>query len=435
MIKLIKISLITAMLATSGFAATGVNLQDGGEVQQGATVNFKNQPLTLAENKSLDVYGSLTGTGIIECAGTGTVNIHGPKYQKDDTNKSTILTAVKMTDLTVHTLDESKQGSIDDTVTVNPPETLKKIGADFATYAKDLDDTNLIYVANAGGSDTDCVGGTSTATVIAAALANAITDPVISGLNPSGLVMTNKLKFSGNNSGFTEQQVTIGTPEITADVEYANVNSIFPVETTIEDGSKLTISDTGDVSLNNALTVKGTRKVLIADPNVEVDSTHGELYIKGKLVVTSGTTLTLDSNIEKVKAVATSNYPRVITWPLGSFENEMTTDSNGTITDGIFTYTQEADGAPYERTHGAFLSNTIGTGSGFTRSWFESTQDDTLLMITVYGKGDTDAGKMSTSQYIKETTGKPSYISSGNLTLSVSASTAYSTEGDDTTGI
>ena len=106
--KFTKLILTTAVFATSGFATTIAELQNGGKVESGATIDFQGQTLTLAGNASLDVFGDLIGTGTIKC-GTGKVKVYGNAYKEDAANKDAILAAARLTGLTVHTLDESNK--------------------------------------------------------------------------------------------------------------------------------------------------------------------------------------------------------------------------------------------------------------------------------------------------------------------------------------
>ncbi|MDO4975157.1 MAG: hypothetical protein Q4E61_02425 [Alphaproteobacteria bacterium] len=366
--KFTKLILTTAVFATSGFATTIAELQNGGEVKSGATIDFQGQTLTLAENASIDVYGDLTGTGTINCSGTGQVNVYGNAYKEDAMNRDDILTAAGLSDLTVHTLDESNKGSIAETITVEPSSALNKTNSDLASYASGIDETHLVYVANSDGSDTKCVGKTGSALEIKASLANA--DASISGLMPSALVVENKLKFSGDNSGFTGKTVTIGTTETPAEVEYASAKSAFQADTTVENDSKLVISDANDINLSKNLVINGTKKVLKADNSIELENSHGTLNVKGKLVLENGAKLTLGKAYEEVNAEHTYDYPQVMTWPAGTFDTPMTTSdgtdgwTSGTIHDSVFSYTKSADGI-YTRTHQYPIDSTGKALSSF----------------------------------------------------------------------
>ena len=322
--KFTKLILTTAVFATSGFAATIAELQNGGEVKSGATIDFQGQTLTLAENASLDVYGDLTGTGTIKC-GTGKVNVYGNAYKEDGTNKDAILTAAILTGLTVHTLDESNKGSIAETITVEPSSALIKTNADLASYAAGIDENHLVYVANSDGSDTKCVGKTDSALEIKASLANA--DASIPGLTPSALVVENKLKFSGDNSGFTGKTVTIGTTENPAEVEYASAKSAFQADTTVENGSKLTITPTEEVTLSKNLVINGSNKFSLNETKDQVlhEVSGGYLNVTGKLIIPSGVKLQLGTEYEASPiAENPSEYPKVMSWPVGSFSGELT---------------------------------------------------------------------------------------------------------------
>ena len=325
--KFMKLMLTSAVLVTTGMASTIADFQDGGVVEAGAVIEFKDQELTLTQDKFLDVYGSLTGTGIINCSGNGKVNVYGSIYKQNDANADAIKTAVAIGSITaVHTIDETNKGSIADTITVTPPEALNKTDADLAVYASGLGATDLVYVANSEGTETKCVGGTGEATTIPAALANAATDSAIEGLTPTSLLMENKLKFTGNNSGFNQKAVRIGTTETPADVEYAGENSAFLAETTVESGSKLTISSPEGVTLTKDLTVNGSSSFKLNENQDEIikDIKNGRLIVTGKLIIGPGTTLTLGKEMFSPIAENPSDYPKVMTWPVGSFSNTLT---------------------------------------------------------------------------------------------------------------
>ena len=417
--KFTKLILTTAVFATSGFATTIAELQNGGEVKSGATIDFQGQTLTLAENASLDVYGDLTGTGTIKC-GTGKVNVYGNAYKEDGTNKDAILTAAILTGLTVHTLDESNKGSIAETITVEPSSALIKTNADLASYAAGIDENHLVYVANSDGSDTKCVGKTDSALEIKASLANA--DASIPGLTPSALVVENKLKFSGDNSGFTGKTVTIGTTENPAEVEYASAKSAFQADTTVENDSKLVISDANDITLSKNLVISGAKKVLKADKSIELGSSHGVLNVKGKLVLESGAKLTLGKAYEEVNAEHTYDYPQVMTWPAGTFDTAMTTSdgsdgwTSDTIHDSVFSYTQDSDGN-YVRAHqykwndnwAKFEIGTITTGTlnyaGNRNFTLTRTTNNINLILTGYNynipvQGNSTTGIYYTTNYV-----------------------------------
>ncbi len=286
---------------------------------------FMVKTLTLSQGKSLDVYGSLTGTGTIKCSGDGKVNVYGSIYRQDDTNKNAILTATGLSEFSVYILDESNKGHIDDTITVVPAEALNKTNADLATYASSHTDTDLVYVANSSQDVTKCIGKTTSVIEIPAALGNA--DASIEGLIPSSLVMENKLKFTGDNSGFSEKTVTIGTTDTLADVEYATPTSAFQTDTTVEKGSKLTISPTEGLTLSKNLTINGSSKFSLNEAQDEVirDIQGGSLVVTGKLTLKSGCILTLGSEYDDSPiAENPSEYPKVMSWPVGSFSNELT---------------------------------------------------------------------------------------------------------------
>ena len=103
---------------------------------------------------------------------TGKVNVYGNAYKEDSRNKDKILTIAGLSDLTVHTPDESNKGSIAETITVNPSDALNKTNTDLASYASGLDEIYLVYVAS-DGINTKCVGKTDSALEINASLANA----------------------------------------------------------------------------------------------------------------------------------------------------------------------------------------------------------------------------------------------------------------------
>ncbi len=324
--KFTKLILTSAIISTSGFATDIANFQNGGEVQSGASINFHGQTLTLSEGKSLDVYGSLTGTGTIKCSGDGKVNVYGNTYKQDDENKDAILSATGLSEFAVHTLDESNKGSIDDTITVVPAEALNKTNADLATYASSHADTDLVYVANSSGDVTKCIGRTASVIEVPVALGNA--NASIEGLIPSSLVMENKLKFTGDNSGFKEGTVTIGTTDTPADVEYATVDSAFQTDTTVEKGSKLTISPTEGLTLSKNLTINGSSKFILNETQDQIirgNTEGGSLVVTGKLTLKSGCILTLGSEYDDSPiAENPSEYPKVMSWPKGSFSNELT---------------------------------------------------------------------------------------------------------------
>ena len=323
--KFTKLILTSAITATSGFASDMANFQDGGEVQTGATIDFQGQTLTLSEGKSLDVYGSLTGTGTIKCSGDGKVNVYGNTYKQDDTNKDAILSATGLSEFAVHTLDETNKGHIDETVIVDPAEALNKTNADLATYASSHTATDLVYVANSSGTDTKCVGKTDAALEVSVALGNA--NASIEGLVPSSLVMENKLKFTGDNSGFKEGTVTIGTIDNPAEVEYATPISAFQTDTTVEKGSKLTISPTEGLTLSKDLTVNGSSKFSLNEAQDKVirDIQGGALVVNGKLIIPSGTKLQLGTEYDNSPIAGNpSEYPKVMSWPVSSFSNPLT---------------------------------------------------------------------------------------------------------------
>ena len=60
--KLLQISLLTALLATSGFATSELELQDGAVVKSGVTLTLeKDQVVTIGSDRSLDNYGTIQG--------------------------------------------------------------------------------------------------------------------------------------------------------------------------------------------------------------------------------------------------------------------------------------------------------------------------------------------------------------------------------------
>ena len=432
--KFTKLILTTAVFATSGFATTIAELQNGGEVKSGATIDFQGQTLTLAKDASIDVYGDLTGTGTIKC-GTGKVNVYGNAYKEDGANKDAILAAAGLSDLTVHTLDESNKGSIAKTITVDPADALNETNADLASYAAGIDENHLVYVANSDGSDTKCVGKTDSALEIKASLANA--DASISGLMPSKLVVENKLKLSGDNSGFTGKAVTIGTTETPAEVEYASAKSAFQADTTVENGSTLVISDTNGITLSKNLVINGTKKVLKADKSIELENSHGTLTVKGKLVLENGAKLTLGTagTVEEVNAKHTYDYPQVMKWPAGTFDTAMTTSdgtdgwTSGTVHDSVFSYTKNGDGS-YTRTHrykwndnwAKFEIGTITTGklnyAGKTFTLTRTTNNINLVFpgynYNIPVQGNSTTGIYYTTNYVSSDEFASSFEVSGN---------------------
>jgi hypothetical protein len=174
----------------------------------------------------------------------------------------------------------------------------------------------------------------------------------------------------------------------------------------------------------------------------------------------NGATLTLGSEngIEEVIAENTYDYPQIMSWPDGTFNNEMITSNettlaadgnafaNGTKNDGVFSYDKDTSGptTKYKRTHDAYLGTTIPESYAFCYSHFESKESykadrsDIVLQLMIYGKNDTSCHrKLHVNSWKKPATGTVLSEASGASDLNVSFSESnndYTYEGNDTVG-
>lgn len=265
--KTLKITLTTAVLITNSFAVTSVfELKDNGEIQHGGTLQLNNQTISISKDKSLNVYGSIAGEGTIDCSKGGEVHVFNDLYVKAETgNAETIKSGCNSEATNVYIIKEGQSDHISENVTISPSTALKNDKESFASAASKKTNNDLFYIANKEGSNVNCIGGETQTTVISAALGNAGNQDGVSieaepnsdgyTLYPAGIVMTNKLKFTGDNSGYTQKEVKIGTTEAPAEVEYAGEKSHLLAPTTVEAGSKLIFSGGNRVTLGSNITI------------------------------------------------------------------------------------------------------------------------------------------------------------------------------------
>jgi len=304
--KLLQTTLITTIMATSGFSTDNVvaEYNDGLEVK--GTLDL-HEVIKIGKDHDADIYGEIEGSGTIKCEGKGRVNIYNGQYIKNTDQAEEIISKANETlgnevfnqNTIVHTVDGNQGGNVAETVTVQPSNSLNKVGPDLGIYAAKLGNNDLVYVANfmqnAGETPDEikmqCLGSNVEARKINTAFTNI--DAGIEGLIPANnLVMENKLEFSGNNLAYTQGKVTIGSMNRSADVKYTTQQSVFPTQTIVESGSKLTISVNDGVTLNKNLTVNG-RDFILNDAQDEVLEQTGKLIIDGKITIGTGATLTL----------------------------------------------------------------------------------------------------------------------------------------------